>query len=119
DISGGGHRDAEADNPRHSVERSQMLSRDRESVKRGEICRLAPSLHINLGPQPAKKLRAAAFGRKHSAEKKEVPGLYCFRIRAERLRRLRKNDPKFFQSLLGGCRLGGVAVHRNECCLSS
>src|ERR1700682_6210592 len=41
DISRSGHRHAEADDSRHSVERSQMLPRDTEDVERGKFGRLA------------------------------------------------------------------------------
>src|SRR6202171_1911597 len=41
DISRSGHRHAEPDDARHSVERSQMLPRDTEDVERGKFGRLA------------------------------------------------------------------------------
>src|SRR5215831_9555069 len=48
DISRSGHRYAEPDDPRHVVERSQLLPRDSEDIERREVSRLAPRFHIEL-----------------------------------------------------------------------
>src|SRR5947209_19720685 len=47
DISPSGNQRAEPDDPRHFVERSQMLSCDSEGVERREVSCLAPSFHID------------------------------------------------------------------------
>src|SRR5205807_4501496 len=48
DISRSGHRHTEPDDPRHFVERSQMLPRDSQDVERREVSRLAPRFYIEL-----------------------------------------------------------------------
>jgi hypothetical protein len=57
DISRSGHRHAEPDDPRHFVERSQMLRHDPEYVERGEVSRLAPRFHIEFGADAPNKFR--------------------------------------------------------------
>jgi hypothetical protein len=104
DISRSGHRHAEPDDPRHFVERSQMLPRDSEGVERREVSRLAPRFHIELRADAPDEFRRAAFGGKHSGQKKQIARLHRFRIGAERLRRRRELDAKFFQPLLGAGR---------------
>jgi hypothetical protein len=48
DVSRRGDRHAEADNPCHVVERSQMLPRDSEDVERREASSLAACFHIEF-----------------------------------------------------------------------
>jgi hypothetical protein len=43
---------------------------------------------------------------KHPAQKKQIASQHRLDIGAERLRRRRKLDAKFFQPLLSGCRPG-------------
>src|SRR5438270_14079652 len=62
DISRSGHRHAQPDDPRHFVERSQMFSRDREDVERGEMRCFAPCFYIELRADAPNKFRAATFG---------------------------------------------------------
>src|SRR5437660_5463884 len=104
DISGSGHRHAEPDDPRHFVERSQMFSRDSENVERREVSCLAPRFHIELRADAPNEFRPVAFRGKHPAQKKQVARLYRFLIDAERLRRCREVDTKFFQPPLGAGR---------------
>jgi hypothetical protein len=47
-ISHRGHRHAEPHDPVHFVDRSQMLPRDSERVRRRKASRLTPRLHIEL-----------------------------------------------------------------------
>src|SRR5262250_1520178 len=47
-ISRSGHRHAEPDDPRHFVERCQMLPRNSEDIERREVSRLAPRFHIEF-----------------------------------------------------------------------
>jgi hypothetical protein len=101
DISRSGHRHAESDDPRHFVERSQMLLRDSEDVERREVSRLAPRFHIELRADTPNEFRPVAFRGKHPAQKKQIARLHRFHIGAERLRRRRELDAKFFQPLLG------------------
>ena len=72
-ISRSRHRYAEPDDPRHSVERSQILPRDGESVERRELRRPSPRSHIELRPNSPGEFRCVAFRRKHSAQKKRLP----------------------------------------------
>src|SRR5207237_7332062 len=51
DISRSSHRHAEPNDPRHFVERSQMLPCDSQDVERREVSRLAPRFHIELRPR--------------------------------------------------------------------
>src|SRR5229473_5222376 len=48
DISRSGHRRAEPHDPRHFVERSQILPRDSQDVERREVSRLAPRFYIEF-----------------------------------------------------------------------
>ena len=104
DISRSGHRHAEPDDARHFVERSQMLPRDRQGVERREVSRLAPRFHIELRADAPNEFRHATFRGKHPGQKKQIARLHRFRIGAERLRRCRELDAKFFQPLLGAGR---------------
>src|SRR5207245_7695267 len=61
DISRSGHRYAEPNDPRHFVERAQMLPRDSEGVERREVSRLAPRFHIALRSDAPDEFRPAAF----------------------------------------------------------
>ena len=49
---------------------------------------------------PPDKFRPMAFGGQHIAQKKQIARLYRFHICAERLRRRRELNAKFFQPLL-------------------
>src|SRR5262249_29528799 len=60
----------------------------------------APAFDIELRADAPDDFRLAAFGRKHPAQKEEIPGLHRFDVAAERLRRLRKLDAELFQPLL-------------------
>src|ERR1700675_954205 len=72
DISRSGHRYAEPDDSRHSVERSQMLPRDTEDVERGEFCRLASSVYVKFRSDSPNEFRDPAFRGKHPAQKKQI-----------------------------------------------
>src|SRR6266513_1519566 len=100
DISRSGHRYAEPNDPRHFVERAQMLPRDSEGVERREVSRLAPRFHIELRSDAPDEFRPAAFRGKHATEKKQIARLHRFHISAERLRRRRELDAKLTQPLL-------------------
>src|SRR5882762_3364875 len=100
DISRSGHRHAEPDDPRHFVERSQMLSRDSENVERREVSRLAPRFHIELRADAPNKFRPMAFRGKHPGQKQQIARLHRFHIGTERLGGRRERDAKFFQPLL-------------------
>src|SRR5262249_44230248 len=104
DISRSGHRHAEPDDPRHFVERSQMLPRDSEGVERREAPRLAPPFHIELCADAPNEFRPGAFRGKHPTQKEEIARLHRFHIGAERLRRRRELDAKFLQPLLSARR---------------
>ena len=71
DISRSGHRHAEPDDPRHFVERSQMLPSDGEDIERCEVNRLAPSFHFELRSDAPNEFRRAAFRGKHPRQKKQ------------------------------------------------
>src|SRR5256714_5213408 len=100
-ISRSSYRHAEPDDPRHFVERSQMLPRDGEDVERSEVSRLAARFHIELRAHAPNKFRAAAGRGKHPAQKKQIARLHRFHIGPERLRRRRELDAQFLQPLLG------------------
>ena len=57
DISRSGHRYAEPDDPRHFVERSQMLPRDSEDIKCSEASCHASRLNIELHANTSNELR--------------------------------------------------------------
>ena len=101
DISRSGYRHAEPDDPRHLVERSQMLPRDGETVERREVSRLAPRFHIQLRADTPNEFRRVAFRGKHPAQKEQIARLHRFHVGAERLRRRRELDAELFQTLLG------------------
>src|SRR5438105_9171369 len=84
-ISRSGYRHAEPDDPRHFLERPQMLPRDREGIESSEVSRLAPRLHVELRADAPNEFRLAAFRRQHAGEKKQLARLNCFHIGAERL----------------------------------
>src|SRR5256886_8618145 len=96
DISRSGHRHAEPDDPRHFVERSQMLPRDSEDVERREVSRLAPRFYIELRADAPNEFCPVTFRGKHPAQKKQIARLHRFHIGAERLSRGRELDAKFF-----------------------
>jgi len=98
-IAGSCHEDAEPDDPRHFVQRSQMMPRHGEDVQRRQTRCLAPGFHRELRAHAPHEFRAAALGRKHSAQKKQVAGLHRFRIGAERLGRRGEVDAELLQSL--------------------
>ncbi len=81
-----------------------MLPRHSEDVERREVSRLAPRFHIELRADAPNEFRPVAFRGKHPAQKKQIAGLHRFHIGAERLRRRREPDAKFFQPLLGARR---------------
>ncbi len=116
DISRSDHRHAEPDDPRHFVERSQMLPRGSEDVKRREVSRLAPRVHIELRADAPNEFRPVAFRGKHPAQKKQIARLHRFHIGAERLRRRRELDAKFFQPLLGTGRPRAFAGYHLPTC---
>jgi hypothetical protein len=116
DICRSGYRHAEPDDPRHFVERSQMLRRDSEHVERRELGGLAPRFHIELPADAPDEFCSAAFRGKYPTQKKLIAGLYRFQIGAERLRRRRELDAKFFQLLLGaGWPRAPVGYHLPPC----
>src|SRR5437016_11558547 len=78
-----------------------MLPRDSEDVERREVSRLAPGFYIELRANAPNEFRLVTFRGKHPAQKKQIAGLHRFHIGAERLRRRREFDAKFFQPLLG------------------
>src|SRR6266478_841526 len=88
-----------------------MFSRDSENVERREMSRLAPRFHIELRADASDEFRPAAFRRKHPGQKKQITRLHRFHIGAERLRRRRKLDAKFFQPLFGA---GGLRVFAGD-----
>src|SRR6266567_1581695 len=104
DIPRSGHRHAEPHDPRHFVERPQILPRDSQDVERRKVSRLAPRFHIELRADAPNEFRLAAFRGKHPAQKKQIARLHRFCISAEWLRRRREFDAKFFQPLLGAGR---------------
>ena len=72
DISRSGHGHAERHDPRHFVERSQMLPRDGEGVERREARRLAASFHIELRADALNEFRPVAFRGKHPGQRLPV-----------------------------------------------
>jgi len=60
---------------------------------------LRPASTSSSAPTPD-EFRCAAFRGKHPAQKKRIARLRCVRIDAERLRRRREIEAKFFQPLL-------------------
>src|SRR5713226_9554058 len=114
DISRCGHRHAEAYDPRHFVERSQMLPRNSEDIECSEVSRLAPRPHVELRADAPNEFRPAAFRRKHAGEKKQLAGLNCFHIGAERLGWHGELDAELFQPLLGAFRPRMFAGYK--CC---
>src|SRR5215468_4754819 len=115
DISHRGHRHAEPHDPRHFVERSQMLPRDSERVQRPKVSRLAPRLHIELCADAPNEFRPASFRGQHPGQKKQSAGLHRFRVGAKRLRR-RQLDAKFFQLLLDAGRPRAFAGYHLPAC---
>src|SRR4029077_6257689 len=103
-ISRSGHRDPKPDDPRHFVERSQMLPRDSEGIERRQPSRLPACFQIEFRTDASNEFRLVAFCGKHAGQKKKIAGPHRFRIGAERLRRRGKFDAKFFQPLLGADR---------------
>src|SRR5437660_229771 len=116
DISRSGHRHAEADDARHSVERSQVLFRDSENVERRELSRLATGFHVELRADAPSESRPAAFRGKHSAKKEQIVRLHGFYVRAERLRRHGELDAEFVQPLLGAGGPRAFAGHHLPTC---
>src|SRR5438477_591765 len=81
-----------------------MISRNSEDVEGREVSRLTPPFHIELRADAPNEFRPVAFRGKHPAQKKQIARLHRLHIGAERLRRRRKLDAKFFQPLLGAGR---------------
>ena len=73
-----------------------MLPRDSEDVERREMGRLAPRFDIELRAEAPNEFCPVAFRGEHSAQKKQIARLHRFHIGAERLRRRRELDAKFF-----------------------
>src|SRR5208283_316744 len=96
--------------------RSQMLPRNRKAVERREASRLAPRVHTQLRSDAPYEFRLATFRRKHPSQKKQIARAHCFRIGAERLRRRRELDAKFFQPLLGAGRPRARAGYHLPAC---
>src|SRR5439155_19002635 len=69
-------------------------------VERSKVPRFAPSFQI-LRAEAPNEFRSLAFRGKHPAQKKQIARLHRLCIGAERLRRGRQLDAKFFQLLLG------------------
>src|SRR5216683_3249266 len=67
DISRSGHRRAEPHDPRHFVERSQILPRDSQDVERREVSRLAPRFYIEFSTDAPNEFRLVTFRGKHPA----------------------------------------------------
>src|SRR6266481_856905 len=119
DISRSGHRHAEPDDSRHSVERSQMLPRDPEDVERGEFRRLASSVYVEFRSDSPNEFRDPAFRGKHPAKKKQIARLHRFHIGPERLRGHRELNTKFFQPLFGADQPGAFGGHHFSMCAAS
>src|ERR1700730_1433920 len=93
-----------------------MFSRDSKDVERGEMCSLASRFHIELRADAPDEFRRAAFRGEHPGQKKQIARLHRFHVSAERLRRCRQLDAKFFQPLLGADRLRvSVSYHLPMC----
>src|SRR6266851_2883297 len=75
-IARSGYRDAEPDDPRHFVERSQMLPRDSENIERREVSCLAARFYIKLRADATSELCLMAFRGKHSGQKKQIACLH-------------------------------------------
>jgi hypothetical protein len=71
------------DDPRHFVERSQMLPRNSEDIECSEVSRLAPRLQVELRADAPNEFRPTAFRRKHAGQKKQFARLNSFHIGAE------------------------------------
>ena len=89
DISYSGHRYSEPDDPRHLVERSQMVPRDREDVECRQASRVAPSFHVELSANSTNESGCSTFRRKHPAEKEQIACLHRLYVGAEWFRRHR------------------------------
>jgi hypothetical protein len=89
---------AEAHDPRHFVERPQMLARDGEDVERRESRRRTGRFQVELRAEAPDEFRRAAFCREHAGEKKQIACAHRFDISAERLGRRRKRDAEFFSA---------------------
>src|SRR4029079_13121360 len=96
--------DAETNDSRHFVERSQMFSRDREGVERREVSCFASSFDVELGADAPDELCGTAFGWKHAGKKKQIAGLHRFHVGAERFGRRWEFDAEIFQPLFGAGR---------------
>src|SRR6266853_6547489 len=83
-----------------------MLPRNSQRVERREPSRLPPGFHIEFRADAPDDLCAVAFRGEHPAQEEQVPGLYCFDIGAEWLRRQRELEGKLLQPLLGARDLG-------------
>src|SRR6267143_2196890 len=116
DISRSGHRHAEADDSRHSVERSQVLFRHSEKVERRELSRLATGFQVELRADAPSESRPAAFRGKHSAKKEQIARLHGFYVRAERLRRRGELDAEFVQPLFFAGRPRALTGHHLPTC---
>src|SRR6266849_135272 len=81
-----------------------MLPRDSEDIERRKVSRFASRFYIEFRADAPNEFRLVAFRGKHPAQKKQIARLHRFHIGAERLRRLRELDAKFFQPLLGTSR---------------
>jgi hypothetical protein len=57
DLASGGDQPAETDDARHSVERAEVLARNRESVERHEACRVACGVDIEFSADAADECR--------------------------------------------------------------
>src|SRR4029077_8575439 len=78
-ISRSGHRDPKPDNPRHFVERSQMLPRDSEGVDCRQVGGHASRFHVEFRTDAPNEFRLVAFRGKHDGQKKKIAGPPRFR----------------------------------------
>jgi hypothetical protein len=76
---------------------------------------LRPASTSSSAPTPD-EFRCAAFRGKHPAQKKQIARLRCFRIDAERLRRRREIEAKFFQPLLSAGKPRAFARYHLPAC---
>src|SRR6202041_1322418 len=118
-ISRSGHRDAEPDDPRHSVKRSQMVPRNSEDVERREVGRFAARFYIEFRADSPNERRTPAFRGKHPGQKKQIASLHSFRVCTERLRWCRKLDTKFSQPQFGAGGPGAFARYHLSTCATS
>src|SRR5580704_12047020 len=81
-----------------------MLAGDSENVEGSELSGLARCFDVEFRTDTASEFCAVAFGGKHAAEKKQIAGLHCFHVGAERLGWRGEMDAKFFKPLLGAGR---------------